>query len=77
MDRNLSIHPRNWPNMMNRQKRNTCVSSKDGKKHGYLRKIEKKLGIRRLECAATRKNLPSTINPEAYKIPGSMRLDKN
>ncbi|HRP36234.1 MAG TPA: hypothetical protein PLS50_00310 [Candidatus Dojkabacteria bacterium] len=73
---NLSIHPRNWPNMKNRQKKNTCAHPKDGR-NGYLKKAQEKLGIRRLMCAETRKGLSSVNNPEAFRVPGSMRLDKN
>lgn len=73
---NLSIHPRNWPNMKNRQKKNTCANHKDGAKR-YLKKMQNKLGVRRLSCSETRKGLSSVNNPEAFRVPGSMRLDKN
>lgn len=74
MKNNLSIHPRNWAVKGTGEKKDTSKPKKGGK---YLRKAQKKLGIRRLAHAATVKSLKSTTPASAFKTPGSMRKDKN
>jgi len=41
-----------------------------------LRKTRAKLNARRNAHAALIKSLPSTVNPDAFKAPGSMKRSK-
>lgn len=67
---NLSIHPRNHKDG-NKKKLNTSKPYK-----GKTTRLAKKsafLNRRQTACGNTRRSLPSGQNPEAYKMPGSMK----
>jgi hypothetical protein len=69
-DRDLSIHPRNWPKTGTGEKKNTC--GKRGEKCRKLDRKLKKLSRRQLARDASVRSVKSK-NPEgAFRRPGSM-----
>lgn len=74
-DTDLSIHPRNWPGMTNRQIKNT---SKPHKGKGKLAAKLRRRTARRTDMVNTHQSISKNsstkagFNPLSMKIPGSM-----
>jgi len=66
----LSIHPRNWPNIGTGEVKNTAKPHNGG---GKLAKRQAWLNARRNDHSLTIKNIK---NPAAFKTPGSMNEHK-
>lgn len=69
----VSIHPRVIGNRTFHDKANTAKPHKGG---GKLEKRQRDLGRRRVAHAATLKSLPSNVNQNCFRAPGSMNQHK-
>lgn len=65
-----SMHPR--MEFRDGRVKNTC-SPRNPKRKGPLAKRQHRLATRRLAHSQTLKTLPTSVNPLAFKTPGSMK----